>query len=137
VPATNESEPKVEESRLVKKTTSFETNNATAKNSVLVPAKKNVVQRVKELKKQVKEIKKSVSASSDDLLFLILLVILALILPPLAVFIVDGDSNIFWLTLILWLIGWGVGLALFGFGIAALCSLAAAIIALLVVLELI
>ena len=39
---------------------------------------------------------------TDDLL----LVILAILLPPLAVFLVDGIGNLFWIDLILTILGW-------------------------------
>ncbi|MCB9224599.1 MAG: YqaE/Pmp3 family membrane protein [Crocinitomicaceae bacterium] len=39
---------------------------------------------------------------------MILLVILALILPPLAVGIYEGITGRFWLVLILWLLGIGI-----------------------------
>ncbi|MBL7898229.1 MAG: YqaE/Pmp3 family membrane protein [Crocinitomicaceae bacterium] len=65
---------------------------------------------------------------------LILLVILAIILPPLAVFLFEGATGRFWITLILWLLGWGVGWYIFHGGLAGLCSLVAIIFALLIVL---
>ena len=71
--------------------------------------------------------------TSDDV-ELIIMVILAIILPPLAVGIYEGITTRFWITLILWLIAWGIGGALLGFGIAGLCSLIAVVYALLIVL---
>jgi len=73
------------------------------------------------------------SQTSSDV-NLILLVILAIILPPLAVFLFEEASTRFWITLILWLVGWGVGLALLGLELAALCALVAVVYALLIVL---
>ena len=64
---------------------------------------------------------------------LILLIILAIILPPLAVAIFEGITGRFWLVLILWILGWGVGWWLLGAG-GALFSLVAVILALLIVL---
>ncbi|UKN00835.1 YqaE/Pmp3 family membrane protein [Paracrocinitomix mangrovi] len=64
----------------------------------------------------------------------ILLVILAILIPPLAVGIYEGITGRFWLVLILSLIAWlGIGFWL-GWHIAGLCSLAAVILALLIVL---
>lgn len=72
--------------------------------------------------------------ASDADVRTILLVILALFIAPLAVFIFEGASNRFWLTLVLWLIGIGVGFFLFGGSIAWACGLIAAIYAILIVL---
>lgn len=66
----------------------------------------------------------------------ILLVILAIILPPLAVGIYEGITKRFWIDLILWAIGWGVGFWLLG-NLAWICSIVAIIYALLIVLEVI
>jgi uncharacterized membrane protein YqaE (UPF0057 family) len=63
----------------------------------------------------------------------ILLVILAIIIPPLAVFLFEGASTRFWIDLILALIGWGVGFWLLG-GLGWICGIAAVIYALLIVL---
>lgn len=109
-------------------------NNNTAAQSVIVPEKQNVVQKVKAVKEKVENFKKESNSSDYGLLGLLLLIILAFILPPLAVFIIDGStSGRFWLTLILWLLGWGVGVAIFGIG-GGLFTLLAVIIALIAVL---
>jgi uncharacterized membrane protein YqaE (UPF0057 family) len=50
----------------------------------------------------------SVPADNDSDVALILLVILAILLPPLAVFLVQGASKWFWVTLILCLFGGGI-----------------------------
>lgn len=42
----------------------------------------------------------------------IVLVILCIFIPPLAVFLSDGIGNPFWLDLIFWILGWGVGFSL-------------------------
>lgn len=76
------------------------------------------------------------AASSSDTGMLILLVILALIIPPLAVFIYEGATSRFWIDLILAIIGYGIGFWLLG-GLGWLCALAAVIYALLIVLEVI
>lgn len=76
----------------------------------------------------------SADASSDPVMT-ILLVILAIFLPPLAVVLYEGITKRFWIDLVLFMIGIGVGV--FGGGIAWLCALAAVIYALLIVLEVI
>jgi uncharacterized membrane protein YqaE (UPF0057 family) len=71
------------------------------------------------------------SQTQDDVMF-ILALILAFLIPPLAVYLIDGVSNRFWLNLILFLLGWGA----FGWlgGIFWLCGLIAIVHALLIVL---
>jgi uncharacterized membrane protein YqaE (UPF0057 family) len=64
----------------------------------------------------------------------ILLVILAIIIPPLAVFLFEGATNRFWIDLILALIGWGVGFWLLG-GLGWVCGIVAIVYALLIVLN--
>ena len=66
---------------------------------------------------------------------LIILIILAIVLPPLAVFIYEDVTTRFWIDLIFWILGWG-GLFLIG-GLGGLASLIAVIYALLIVLEVI
>lgn len=73
------------------------------------------------------------SAGSGMSANLILLIILALFIPPLAVLIFEGPTKRFWIDLLLTLIGVGLGLGLGG--IAYICALAAVIYALLIVLE--
>lgn len=70
----------------------------------------------------------------DDTVYLILMVICAIILPPLAVGIHRGIVGIFWLDLVLFLIAIG---GLFWFPLIGLAGLAAVIIALLVVFDVI
>lgn len=82
--------------------------------------------------KTVKVLKKrSNNAPASDVM-IIVLVILAIIIPPLAVFIFEGVTGRFWIDLILAILGWGA-FGLFG-GIFWLCGLAAVIYALLIVL---
>jgi uncharacterized membrane protein YqaE (UPF0057 family) len=76
--------------------------------------------------------KSEVSETSGDV-ELIILIILAIFLPPIAVVLYEGVTSRFWITLILWLLAWVVGSALFGFGLAGLFSLLAIIYALLIV----
>lgn len=85
---------------------------------------------------QKKELVMKAAASSDPIMT-VLLVILAIILPPLAVAIFEGITKRFWIDLILFIVGIGVGFWLFGGGIAWLCALVAVIYALLIVLEVI
>jgi uncharacterized membrane protein YqaE (UPF0057 family) len=71
----------------------------------------------------------------EDVMFIIL-IILAFLIPPLAVFIYEGTTNRFWIDLVLAILGFGVGFWLLG-GLGWLCGLAAVIYALLIVLEVI
>jgi uncharacterized membrane protein YqaE (UPF0057 family) len=71
----------------------------------------------------------------EDVMFIIL-IILAFLIPPLAVFIYEGATNRFWIDLVLAILGFGVGFWLLG-GLGWLCGLAAVIYALLIVLEVI
>lgn len=64
---------------------------------------------------------------------LILLVILAIIIPPLAVFLYEGATTRFVIDLILAILGFGIGFGLFG-GAWGLLGLIAVIYALLIVL---
>lgn len=68
---------------------------------------------------------------------LILLVILAFILPPLAVALFDGISGRFWIDLLLFVIGIGVGWLIFGGHLAWICGVAAVIYALLILFSVI
>ena len=97
------------------------------KNSV-----KKVIDRTKSLTPQ-----DMTRGGSTSLLVLVLLVIIALILPPLAVILYDGVGRPFWIDLVLWLIGIGVGFALFGPLGAYLCALIALIYALLVIFDMV
>ncbi|XOV67437.1 MAG: YqaE/Pmp3 family membrane protein [Fluviicola sp.] len=83
-------------------------------------------------KKNVRSSKSSRASNSG--VMTVLLVLLALFIAPLAVGIYEGITNRFWITLILWLIGIGVGFWLLGGTLAWLCGLAAAIYAILIVL---
>jgi uncharacterized membrane protein YqaE (UPF0057 family) len=72
--------------------------------------------------------------STEGVLILILLVILCFIIPPVSVAVVDGISTRFWIDLIFFILGWGVGGYFFRSGLAYLCTLVAIIYALLIVL---
>ena len=89
--------------------------------------------RVKNIINTLKEHKKNKKKRNDGAM-LVLLVILAIILPPLAVGIYEGITGRFWLVLLLWLLGLGLGIWLLGFGLGWLCGLVAVILALLIVL---
>jgi uncharacterized membrane protein YqaE (UPF0057 family) len=86
-------------------------------------------------KEAVKLVKKNSSSPASDVAT-ILLVILAILIPPLAVFLFEGASGRFWIDLILAIIGWGVGFWLLG-GLGWICGIAAIIYALLIVLSVI
>jgi uncharacterized membrane protein YqaE (UPF0057 family) len=94
---------------------------------------KRAVEKQIESKNSTK--KKSSKAPSSDV-ELILLVILALIIPPLAVFLFEGTTQRFWIDLILAIIGYGVGFWLLS-GLGWICGLVSVIYALLIVLEVI
>ncbi len=66
----------------------------------------------------------SVNQTNDSDVNLILLVILALLLPPLAVYLYFGEINIhFWINLILCLVGGGVGVVVGYWGLAIIHAL--------------
>lgn len=73
-------------------------------------------------------------AAGDSDLELILLVIIAIIIPPLAVFLYEGVTNRFWIDLILAILGYGIGFGVLGVS-WGLLGLIAVIYALLIVLE--
>lgn len=109
----------------------------TATSSAAVPTisgagEKNTQPEIQQEKKpvrQVMQLKKKAGSSGD--IKLVILVILALIIPPLAVGLFEGITARFWLTLVLFLIGIGVG---WMFGLAWACAVAAVVYALLIVL---
>lgn len=72
--------------------------------------------------------------SSDPDVMLILLIILAIFIPPLAVYLKNNEANKwFWITLVLWLLGGGIAFG--GVGYGGLLWAAAVIIAVLYVLD--
>ena len=77
------------------------------------------------------------AAASSDPVMTIFLVILAIILPPLAVALYEGITKRFWIDLVLFVVGLGVGLLLFDGLFVGLCAMFAIIYALLIVLEVI
>lgn len=72
-------------------------------------------------------------AGADSDVELILLVILAIILPPIAVYLVQGLSAMFWITLICWLLGGFFFFGPFGYAYVGGLGLVAVVLALLVV----
>lgn len=62
----------------------------------------------------------------------IVMIILAILLPPLAVFLFEGASTRFWFDLVFFLIGAGVGFILFG-ALGAIFALLAIVYALLII----
>jgi uncharacterized membrane protein YqaE (UPF0057 family) len=80
------------------------------------------------------KIENNSNSSKSDLMFIVL-VILAIILPPLAVFLYEGITERFWIDLILAVLAIS-GFILLG-GLAGLAGLIAVVYALLIVLEVI
>ena len=63
--------------------------------------------KVKDVKKQIKAFKKDQQAGKEPSTNTLLLVILAILLPPLAVYLHQGEINTkFWISLILTLLFW-------------------------------
>lgn len=98
-----------------------------------------VTEVVETTQRNVEETKSVASKASrpdtTDPVMIILLVILCLLIPPVAVAIVDGISKMFWIDLVLFLIAIS-GFFLFP-GLAGLAGLASVILALLVVFDVI
>lgn len=73
-------------------------------------SKKEKKQRFKDVKKAIKDFKASKKAGAEPSTNTLLLVILAILLPPLAVYLHEGTTNNkFWLSLILTLLFWVPG----------------------------
>lgn len=67
--------------------------------------------RVKEVKKELRAFKAAKKAGKEADTDTLLLVILAILLPPLAVYLYEGEiNNRFWISLILTLLGWLPGI---------------------------
>lgn len=82
-------------------------NAAASFNTLSKREKKERVKEVKNYLKEVKKAKKAGNAPDDNT---ILLVILAILLPPLAVYLHEGEINTkFWIDLVLTLIFWVPG----------------------------
>ena len=60
-------------------------------------------QRIKDVKKELKVLKKEKKANRSAKVDMVLLIILAILLPPLAVYLHHGEINgRFWLSILLW-----------------------------------
>jgi uncharacterized membrane protein YqaE (UPF0057 family) len=91
---------------------------------------------VSEAKKSNKKERLNKTTPVDEDVLFIVLIILAFLIPPLAVFIYEGTTNRFWIDLVLAILGFGIGFWLLG-GLGWLCGIAAVVYALLIVLEVI
>ena len=78
-----------------------------AKEEFLSLSKKERKARIKDAKKEIKEYKKAKRAGSEPSENTVLLAILAVLLPPLAVYLHQGEINSkFWISLLLTLLFW-------------------------------
>lgn len=86
--------------------------------------------KLKQAKKELKAFKKAKRKGADPDTNTLLLVIIAILLPPLAVYLHQGEiNNKFWITLLLWILG-----IIGGFFLSWFALLAAIVYALIVVL---
>ena len=70
-------------------------------------SKKERKERIKEVKEELRKYKKAKRSGSDADTNTLLLVILAILLPPLAVYLHQGEiNNKFWISLILTILFW-------------------------------
>jgi uncharacterized membrane protein YqaE (UPF0057 family) len=70
-------------------------------------SKKEKRERIKDVKKEIRNFKKEKRSGKDTDTDTLLLVILAILLPPLAVYLHQGEiNNKFWISLILTLLFW-------------------------------
>lgn len=70
-------------------------------------SKKEKRQKIKEVKKEIKAFKAERKAGNEPNTNTLLLVILAILLPPLAVYLYEDEiNNRFWISLVLTLLGW-------------------------------
>lgn len=85
---------------------------ATSETKTSAPVKSSAKKKTSKLKKalQVKKAIKEHKAANDADVATLLLVILAIILPPVAVFLVRGIDIHFWLSIILTLLFWLPGI---------------------------
>jgi uncharacterized membrane protein YqaE (UPF0057 family) len=94
--------------------TSSEPDPAVVKNATNAfnsLSKKEKKARIKEVKKEIKAYKAEKKAGSEPSTNTLLLVILAILLPPLAVYLYEGEINShFWICLILTLLGFLPGI---------------------------
>ncbi|MBK7289462.1 MAG: YqaE/Pmp3 family membrane protein [Chitinophagaceae bacterium] len=88
-------------------TTPDSTTISDAVNGFKNLSKKEKKEKIKEVKKEIKAFKASKKANGDPSTNTLLLVILAILLPPLAVYLHQGViNNKFWISLILTLLFW-------------------------------
>ena len=74
-------------------------------------SRKEKKSRIKEVRKELKAFKAAKKAGKEADTDTLLLVILAILLPPLAVYLYEGEiNNRFWISLILTLLGWLPGI---------------------------
>lgn len=133
--AATEANPVKEEKTTAQTPVAEKQNPVRAKNPVVKPAPASEKPTVKETIKTVKAAthkKPGKPAASDEM---ILLVILAILLPPLAIYLKTGITNLFWIDLICFLLGGGLIFSPYFYGGGL--WLAAIVIALLVVLDVI
>lgn len=121
----------------VEKTEVFAEEKGITQPAVIVNETKDEEQKIGRVyaKKTIKTVVSNHAAADSDVMF-ILLVILCFFIPPLAVGIFEGITGRFWIDLILFLLGWGVGWYFLG-GLAWICGIVAIVYALLIVLSVI
>ena len=74
-------------------------------------SRKEKKSRIKEVRKELKAFKAAKKAGKEADTDTLLRVILAILLPPLAVYLYEGEiNNRFWISLILTLLGWLPGI---------------------------
>tara|TARA_B110000211_G_C13950293_1_gene495849 strand:+ start:198 stop:839 length:642 start_codon:yes stop_codon:yes gene_type:complete len=83
--------------------TKTQSQNVSGKAKTKKESKFSKFKKIKALKKELKK-----SENNDIDTNTLLLLILAILLPPLAVYLMKGISNDFWLNLILAILGWGI-----------------------------
>jgi uncharacterized membrane protein YqaE (UPF0057 family) len=81
-----------------------------SKNANSVPSEKLTKENRKEIKNYIKENLKGKDNKNDSGIATLLLVIIAILLPPLAVLLVDGLGGPFVLSILLWLLFYVPGL---------------------------
>ncbi|MEO5945807.1 MAG: YqaE/Pmp3 family membrane protein [Chitinophagaceae bacterium] len=91
-------------------------NNSTTPDSITVNNAVNAFRnlpknerkaKIKEVKKEIKAFKAAKKANGEPSTNTLLLVILAILLPPLAVYLHEGEiNNKFWISLVLTLLFW-------------------------------
>ncbi len=109
----------------------------TAVAKTISPSGKNVFQKIQhndpshnkiDSPKTKMNVLKPNAKQAEDSLTLLLYIILAIILAPLAVLLKEGVTKRFWIDLLLWLIGFGVVFASFFGGLIVLLAIVYAIL---------